>query len=274
MSKTKQPNNFLIKIKSKVGKILFSDFVGNLISIYFKNNIPCYDCIVDTNSSFFTNTMRASIYFKAYEGAEIRFIRKYLPSNRDVIELGSSLGIVSSQIAKKLDFSQSRLFCIEANHELLNNLKSNIKINGGDNIKYKILNNLIDYSKPTGSTIDFYANSDILVSSKFIEKNQINDTNIQKIENLYLSELLKTNLIKDYTLICDIEGGEIDFLINDVDSLRNCKLMIIELHDTKYLGKNYSIDNLIDIINNFGFFTLIDSYGPVAVFSQINSVIE
>ena len=45
---------------------------------------------------------RAMIFWGFYESAEIRLIEKYFDGKTDVIELGSSMGIVSTHIAKKL----------------------------------------------------------------------------------------------------------------------------------------------------------------------------
>ena len=73
--------------------------------------------------------------------------------------------------------------------------------------------------------------------------------------------------INEYVLICDIEGAEAGLLINDKSSLEKCKLMIIELHETKYGGKTVTISDMIMLAKNANF-RLIDSHAHVFVFKK------
>jgi len=259
----------LLPLKIKVSKILLNEFVGRIISYKYKNLIPFWNCKIDCSSSTFTNKMKASIYFRAYEGAEVRFIRKYLPTHNDVIELGASLGIVSAHIIEKLE-NNARLFCVEANPMLIKDLERNLKLNKKENSNYVIINQVLDYSLPYGSIVNFYANSEILVSSKTSNLDEKKSSKKFTIKNTQLSEIINQYKIAKYNLVCDIEGAEIELLIND-RTLIYCEYMIIELHDTKYLDQSYSIKDLLNLIDSLGFFKLIDLYGQVAVYRNIKT---
>ena len=73
------------------------------------------------------------------------------------------------------------------------------------------------------------------------------------VPNLSLEDILQKNRINEYSLVSDIEGAEISFLIHNPASLRNCKELIIELHETYYNKQKFSIENLINSINDLGF---------------------
>jgi len=83
-----------------------------------------------------------------------------------------------------------------------------------------------------------------------------------------LSFFLNENKINDYVLVCDIEGAEIYILKEDINSLKNCRQIIIELHDTHYGDMPVKIDTMEKIILDNGF-RLQDGYGANKVFVRI-----
>ncbi|MCC6724501.1 MAG: FkbM family methyltransferase [Saprospiraceae bacterium] len=210
--------------------------------------------------------MKAAIFFKAYEGAEIRFLRQYLRNTFDVIELGASLGIVSSQIANKLKNSKKRIICVEPNRMLLESLKKNLTSNGGaDN--HIILNNLVDYSKPLHSEVAFFASSDILGSSKSAAPSS-NTFEEYPVKNITLSHILSEFQIDKFSLVCDIEGAEIEMIFNDQAALSKCQQLIIETHNATASNKEYKYTEVIQLIAEKTGMTLVDVYGPVAYFER------
>lgn len=45
-----------------------------------------------------------------------------------------------------------------------------------------------------------------------------------------MSSLIEKYNIEDFSLVMDIEGAEVDLLLNDIDSLIKCRLAVIEFH--------------------------------------------
>ena len=88
------------------------------------------------------------------------------------------------------------------------------------------------------------------------------------IESLSLSQVINDYKINEYILVSDIEGSEVGILLNDKESLVNCKQIIIETHDTIYNNTVYSYQEIADLIQSNHNFKLIDSYGPVYVFEK------
>ena len=84
------------------------------------------------------------LYWGLYESAEIRFVQRYVGDDVDVVELGSSLGVVSCQIASQLS-GDTRLVCVEANEEMLPTLRRNIA-NNTSLRKVRCVHGAIDYS--------------------------------------------------------------------------------------------------------------------------------
>ena len=70
-------------------------------------------------------------------------------------------------------------------------------------------------------------------------------------------------------MICDIEGAEIEILLKDKEALNNCKFIFIELHKTKLLNIEYSVEDLHGLIESNGF-KLEDRYGSVFYYSKFN----
>ena len=64
-----------------------------------------------------------------------------------------------------------------------------------------------------------------------------------------------------YALITDIEGAEVDLLQNDIDTLRNCALIVAEFENTP----TWSIGDQVEALRESGF-DVVESYGNVFVF--------
>lgn len=84
------------------------------------------------------------------------------------------------------------------------------------------------------------------------------------VDTITLNEICITYNLTNYTLLSDIEGAEITFILNDPTALRKCSKMIIELHDTHYNGTLYTIDAIVGLLLKQGF-SVIDQRGAVYV---------
>ena len=91
-----------------------------------------------------SKTIIASIFLGFYESAEIRFAEKYFKGDTDIVELGSSCGIVSSHFVSKFQ-AYKKIIAVEANRGLLEVLKTNLERYKHNNAEIIILNNAVYY---------------------------------------------------------------------------------------------------------------------------------
>lgn len=243
----------ILRIKIILSKVLNHQYIGRLLSFIFNDKIPMGKYKFDLSDSLISNTTKASIFWRTYESAEIRFVKKYLSGERDVIEVGASLGVVSAFIIDKIKMGFS-FYTVEANPLLINIIERNI-ININPTIKRKIFNKCINYKSKTAF---FKIESDNLVS-------KINENIGLAIETITIEKIIEEEKIRSFDLVCDIEGAEIDLIANiNIESLKKCRTVIIELHDTYYENTWYNQDQILEIWKNKGF-SLIDNYGSVYV---------
>jgi len=246
-------------------KILFNllcnSITGWIISRIFSNRIPNIRYLSDffrynTANSSVSNKIKAMIFFGFYEAAETRLIRKYIPNHLPVVEIGASLGVISNLILAKID-SRVDLIAIEANTILLPNLRDNT-------ITYTnklIINKAITYdqtedvlfqisSNNTEGSLAAFANCDL--------------TNFISVPTIILRDIVSV----PFVLISDIEGAEIEFLLNDAEAMRLCSHLFIELHQTTYKEQHYSVSDINNLILSKYDFQLIDRDGHVFYYSR------
>ena len=200
------------------------------------------------------------VFWGFYESAEIRFVENYLDSNLDVLELGGSIGILSSHIAAKLHPGK-QLVTIEANPALLNSLETNISRHIANKVSYKVMNYAISYVNSTVS-LNIYKDNTTTATRVIAEDTgtPVNATTIRSI-------VRECNLNK-YALVCDIEGSEIEIFLNEDKIFEQCTQLFIELHDTEYEGNFYGVNDLKNLIQDRHGFRLIAQSIPVFYFAK------
>lgn len=237
-------------LKLFISKLLCSDFTGRIIAWVYADSIPFYGTRIDTSNDQVKNRIKALLFWRMYESSEIRFVQKYLTDQYDVIELGSSIGAVSVQLGKKT--KGKHLIAVEANAKLISSLKNNLASN---HIEQTILLNAAYGS--TGEKVWF----------EFGEENILGKISTQTegkagqwIDSISLASIISKYELKEYALVCDIEGAEIDLLLHEQAALQYCKLLIIETHSTEFKGEVYSPTQLQQLLLDMGF-KVIDQHG-------------
>ncbi len=251
-------------LKMFVAKIICLPLIGWLISLIYKNRIPNQGCIVCTDSDDVLPSVKASLYWGIYEKSERRFVHRYLRSDLDVVELGSSLGVVSSHIRCKLN-ADRRLVCVEANHNLIQWIKKNTEINSPGSL-VKVVHGAIHYSLKPLEYVTFSIDTDN-TASRVAEGNS---AAMVKVPVFTLSQLLVRCNISHYALVCDIEGAEAGMIECDAQALSCCQQLIIELHLANWNGHQYTVNELRQRLEDIHGFQLRDQYGPVCVFERPN----
>lgn len=242
------------QIKIIIAGFLTKPFFGYLIKATSKNFILKNKLKFNINPDQVSYSTIASLFWGFYESSEIRYVKKYLRSDLPLIELGTSLGVISTYCRA---VNKNKLICVEANPTLIPSIEKNFQLNKIEN--YTIINAAIGYSDKM-----FFERGHDNVSGKL--SYEFNERSIE-VNMISLSSILTDFNIEEYILICDIEGGEVQILQNDSLALKNCKQIIIETHEGEYNRLKFCPASLKDSILNLGF-TLVDEYGPNYVFEK------
>jgi len=216
------------------------------------NKIRISGVLVGTYYSEVSNYIKACLFWGLYEKQEARFIQKYLTHDLPVVELGASIGVISSITAKKVN--PKTVYSIEANPILIPIIENNLKLN--QLVNFKVYNLAIGNEQE----VYFTPGSDNTVGRISDTK----DSNSVLVPCQPLSHLIRLLSLDKFNLVCDIEGSEVNFLFQDSDSLACCEWMIIELHDTEFERRIITVKMLMERILKLGFI-IIDSHGPVVV---------
>jgi len=218
--------------------------------------------VFDTSSPHIAPTTKAALFWKTYESAEIRFVQKYLPQELDVLELGSSIGVLSCFIRKRLR-KEARLICVEAHPGLTQHIPLNLKLNELlDNVY--VLNKVIDYDQ--ANSVHFSPGASCTTGHVTRTKRGVPGS--ISVRTVTLSALIAAFQIDKYVLVADIEGHEVQIIRRDEEALSNCQHLIIELHPTTYEGYRVSVDDMLkELVDTLGF-DLRDRYGNVVYLTR------
>lgn len=187
-----------------------------------------------------------AIVNKTYEAPERNLVKKFLPTNLPVVELGGSFGVVTRVIRNKLD-DKVKIVSVEANSELAHYCRTNCGISFEDR-NFTLLNAAVDYSgskkvafKVTEGFHDSHLTSDL------------NQDGAVEVEAITLGGLLSLSNIRGaFSLVCDIEGAEFSLFENDSDALSKCKCAIIELHPEMFVQIKKSQTEFLALVERTG----------------------
>ncbi|MDX6611681.1 MAG: hypothetical protein QOD75_867 [Blastocatellia bacterium] len=251
--------------KKCIAAVICHPLVGKLLAFFYADKIPAAGILVDTNNPLVSAKTKAMLFWGLYESAEIRFIQRHLRRDLDVVELGGSIGVVTCQI-RKLIASDRKVICVEANPKLIGSIQNNLHLNKLT-AGVAILNRAIGYDSAHTQAVPMNFSGDNLgghISSSSDTDHKVN------VERGTLSQILEDNSLDSYVLVSDIEGAEAGIALNDSSALKNCRQIIIELHDAVLDGVAISVDRLFRMFSEVHGFQLRDSYGPVYVFENSN----
>ena len=249
--------------KALAARVLCHPFVGTLLGQVYGNLIPSRGASIDTSGAI-APAVKAYLFWGVYESAEIRFVERYLRRDLDVVELGSSLGVVACHIAKRLDRAR-RLVCVEANGLLLGRIRENLDRNA-PRASVTIMHGAVDYSVNPGTEIQLVLGETNLTSVTVANSSGTKPSG--QAPSTTLGTILQQESIEDYTLVSDIEGAEAAMLVHDGEALSRCRQVIVELHQARLDNRTYTVQDLVEtIVQRLGF-TLRSSHGPVYVFEK------
>lgn len=231
--------------KSKLQLTVNNYWVGRLIELT-GNKVRLDGCEFLLNSPAIPTILKSRVLFGKYEIPEREALRKYLDPQLPVIEFGGSIGVIACLTNKKISNPKQHIV-IEANPDILPLLKANRDIN---KCQFTILHRAVAYGS---DEITFHLGYDFLASNMKIPSNR--SVNVPTIS---LRKIIDEYKFNRFTLICDIEGAEIELIKNEGDIFRErVQTLIIETHPG-ITGEKSVADTLMQI-SHMGFSVVFES---------------
>lgn len=238
--------------------------VGRGVARLFRDRVPNGGVTVDTSDPRVGSRVKAQLLFGLYERAEIGFIHHYLGGDRDVVELGSSLGVTGSHILRSLPPGR-RLIGVEANPHLIPVIEANLAAHAGDR-DWALVHAAVSYRD---GPIRLQVGAETQGSHLHLAEGSANNATAKpgelvEVPVITLSSVLADHQLDRYDLVCDIEGAEIDLLDREAEALARCDRLIIELH----ARPGVSVADLRTVLTDRHGFDVLDERGPVLVFGR------
>jgi FkbM family methyltransferase len=245
-------------LNARIGELLCQPALGRALGRATGGWIPAQGLRIRVDPEIVSPRVAAAIFWGLYERAERRFLGRYLDPDLDVVELGASLGLVSSWIAQRLP-PERKLVCVEANADLIPLLEASLARNAPGR-PVVVRNQAIAYGAPE---VSFFFGKSTEGGTIAFAKEEGQRT----VPAVGLSQLLAEEGIGPYLLVSDIEAGEGAILEHDAAALERCQRMVIELHEPHTAPELPRIAELRARIEALGF-RLLDQHGPVFVFER------
>jgi FkbM family methyltransferase len=160
---------------------------------------------------------RSRFYYDIYEEPERALIKKHILEDDVVLELGGCIGIVSVVTNIQLR-DRAKHVVVEPNPELIPWISLNRDRNGA---RFTIEHCLVGKG---GTTADFFIHPLIVGGS--VDRATERKTQVVVRDIAELSERYGEFSV----IVMDIEGGETRLVIENIDRLRNMRLLLIEEH--------------------------------------------
>ncbi len=147
-----------------------------------------------------------------YEKDEGELIEKYLPSDIDVVDLGAGVGFTACKASKLIKNRQ--LIALEANENLIPIMKRNMSLNS---CNYIIRN--LAYS-PDEEEVSLLMSFGGTFAASSVKNDLVtNPDKILKVNSTSLFSIIDANNFERFSLICDIEGMEVELLNTELELL-------------------------------------------------------
>jgi FkbM family methyltransferase len=209
-------------------------------------------CRFDLESNVITPSLEYLLLTGKHEAPERTLIRRHLDRSLPVVELGAALGVVSCVTNALLEQPANHVV-VEANPDLLPVLDANRRRN---RCGFAIVHGAIAYDSPV---VSFAVASDILESST-----RLNTASTVDVPSTSLTAILRTYPFQRFNLVCDIEGAEIDLVLQESDVLRDhVDVLIIEVHD-RLVGEQ-ACGEMMRLLERLGFELLERMWDTVAM---------
>ena len=167
--------------------------------------------------------MKRQVMNGTYEEPERQLVERHLNPNLPVIELGGSLGILSAYVNRMLAPGVPYTI-VEGNGALIETCRENAASTRPDG-PLSVIHAACAYG---GDTVTFTQSQNTLGNR--VDTQAKAGERLIRVPARTLSSLAGEQTKGGYTLIMDIEGGELDVMEKDGGAFAQCRLAIIEIH--------------------------------------------
>lgn len=261
---------WILPIKRLVHAGACHPWIGNCIGAWTNDQLPHRGCVINAAGLGLAPRVKAALYWGIYEKGEVLFVQRYLPSDVDVIELGAGIGVVSAQIAKRMEPSR-RLVCVEANPTVLSAIPRNVRRNSS--ITPEVIHAAICYEDRRSIPLRIAERHlDTRLEVPAANKPSSPPTcepGIIEVPTVRLRDLVEKLEGRSYALVADIEGAEL--ALGDAEStcLETCRGMILELHASRRAsGECVTVDQLASLFEKKHGFRRLARRGDVFAFRK------
>jgi len=185
---------------------------------------------------------KSTLAFGLHEMEERTLIKRWLPRDLPVVEVGGGLGVVACLTNRTLT-NPDRHVVVEANPGMIAVLKCNRDLNG---CRFEILNKAIGYNceyVDLGVDAEFVGSS-VLTAGK--------EAKTVKVAATTLSDLMSLRGFRRAGIICDIEGTEVEVIKQELPRLgAQVQYFMAEMHPA-ILGQTV-VEDLLNNLLNLGF---------------------
>jgi len=237
-----------ITLRGLIYYFLTLPFIQKVAAAFFSTEIPSPLGVAHVPIKT-SDSIKSAILFGIYEHPERYLISKFLPRDKDVLELGSSLGIVTRSILKLLAPGR-RVVSLDANIDLKDFWDLNVSKYLKSSRQAILENCLIAYSNAAG----FIYGPDSL-SGRASQSGPV-----KRVRNTSLQQVLKQFSFHDeFSLIIDIEGMEYMVLAQESDLVRRAAFVCVEMH-----GSEEETLAFLKSMRQLGFFLLEQKHAVYA----------
>jgi len=200
----------------------------------------------------------------SYEKEEISLLLRHLSPKATVLDLGASLGILSCVIGKRLEDS-SKMVCVEANPNLIEDLKNNRNIN---NLKFTVIHGA---ASSRNFEVEFNFNG-LSLSGSIAKKKHLllnekawGEYKSVKLQTITPMDVESQTGLKFNALSCDIEGEELRLLPEMIEYFKNFDVLVVEFHAFAQNSGTYNY-TISDIHNMYSKYFQIEKFGNTTCF--------
>lgn len=184
------------------------------------NTVKLDGCRLDVSSAMFSTFQRGCLWLSRHEEPERIAVGRYLKPTLPVIELGASIGMLSCLINRRLSQPTAHV-AVEANPELIPVLQANRALN---RCSFTVMHAAVAYD---GQSTGFARGEDHLAGQARMEA-----ASERRVGATTLRQLLDAMNFRLATLVCDIEGMEIELWRHERETVRDrIAWLIVELHE-------------------------------------------
>ncbi|NRB19490.1 MAG: FkbM family methyltransferase [Rhodobacteraceae bacterium] len=194
---------------------------------------------------------------RPYEVPEAKFVQTYLSAGTNVVELGGSIGVISTLVRHQIG-PEALHIIVEANPELAAVCKHNASAEAKPNC-VDVIEAAVDYSGAAQVMFDFGHNAH--TGRVSLQGHPVPTTTLAQV----------SNRLPDgpAALICDIEGAEFDLIVAETEALKRFELIILETHPHAYTDGPESLETMLSLLASYGFVQTEDA-DDVVVFTRVN----